>query len=54
MRKLSVFDVHQLRVARVTLKMSDVAVSILGRPTKEESRQIILKLTGKPAREEPE
>ncbi len=54
MKKLSVFDVHQLRVARKTLKMSDAGALIMGRPTKEESRQIILELTGKSAREEPE
>lgn len=49
---MNVFDKHQLKVARDTLKMSDVGALIMGGPTKEEARAIILKITGKPAREE--
>lgn len=52
MRKLSVPEKHQLRVARDTLKMSDVGALIMGGPTKSEACQIILKLTGRPVRED--
>jgi hypothetical protein len=50
-KKLSVPEIHQLRVARDTLKMSDIGARIMGGPTKEEARAIILRLTGKPAKE---
>jgi hypothetical protein len=46
-RELTVFEKHQLRVARQTLRMPDQAVGILGGPTKEEAREIIRKLTGR-------
>ena len=46
-KSLSVPEKHQLRVARKTLKMSDEAIFILGRPSKEESKAIILRLTGR-------
>jgi len=47
MKKLSVPEKHQLRIARKTLKMSDVGALIMGGPSKPEARQIILDLTGK-------
>lgn len=47
----SVFDRHQLRIARDTLKMSDIGASIMGGMTKDEARAVILRLTGKPAKE---
>ncbi len=50
-RQLDVFDTHQLRIAYSTLKMSDVGAMIMGGMTKDEARAIILKLTGKEARE---
>ena len=43
---------HQLKIARATLKMSDVGALIMGGPTKAEAREIILRLTGKPAKED--
>lgn len=46
-RKLSIPEKHQLRIARATLKMSDVGALIMGGPSRAEARQIILKLTGK-------
>lgn len=46
-RGLSVPEQHQLRIARDTLKMNDVFARIMGGPTKEEARQIIIRLTGK-------
>lgn len=50
-KNLTVPEKHQLKVARDTLKMSDIGASIMGGPTKEEARAIILKLTGSPAKE---
>lgn len=52
MRNLSVPEKHQLRIARRVLKMSDVMARVMGGPSKEEARQIILNLTGKRARED--
>ena len=52
MRKLSVPERHQLKVARKTLTLSDVGALCLGGPTKEEARAIILELTGRPAKED--
>jgi len=52
MRSLSVPEKHQLRIARKTLKMSDVGALVMGGPSKEEARRIILELTGKPAKED--
>ena len=46
-RKLTVPERHQLKVARDTMKMSDVGAFIMGGPSKDEARAIILKLTGK-------
>jgi len=51
-RQLSVPDRHQLKIARDTLKMNDVFVAVMGGPTKEEAREIILRLTGRKARED--
>lgn len=50
-RPLTVPERHQLRIARKTLAYHDAAVAVLGGPTKAESREIILRLTGKPAKE---
>lgn len=50
-RQLSVPEQHQLKIARDTLKMNDVMVNVMGGMTKAEARAIILKLTGKPAKE---
>ena len=47
MKKLSVPETHQLRIARDTLKMSDAGALIMGGPTKAEAREIIKRLTGK-------
>ena len=51
-RCLSVPEQHQLKIARRTLELSDVGASILGGMTKAEARQVILKLTGKKAKED--
>ena len=47
MKQLTVPEKHQLKVARDTLKMSDVGALIMGGPSKEEAKKIIFKLTGK-------
>ena len=47
MSKLSVFDKHQLKIARDTLKLSDVGALILGGMTKQEAVKVIKNLTGK-------
>jgi len=44
-RKLSVPDQHQLKVARATLKMSEVGARIMGGPNHVEAREIIKRLT---------
>jgi len=46
-KTLTVPQKHQLRIARKTLKMSDVGALVMGGPSKEESRRIIQELTGK-------
>jgi len=51
MKSLSVPEKHQLKVAKDTLKMSDVGAMIMGGPNKDEARKIIFNLTGKKAKE---
>jgi hypothetical protein len=50
-RELSVFEKHQLKIAKSTLMMPDAMANVMGGPTKAEARRIILKLTGKVAKE---
>lgn len=45
-KKLSVPEQHQYNIARKTLKMSCVAVKILGGPNHHEAVEIIAELTG--------
>jgi len=52
-RTLGVPEKHQLRIARHTLKMSDVGARIMGGPTKAEARAIIQRLTGKAPQDNP-
>lgn len=47
MSNLTVPERHQLRIARDTLKMSDVVARIMGGPSKAEAKRIIARLTGK-------
>ena len=49
--EMSVFDKHQLRVAKATLRMHDAGARIMGGMTKDEARQVIRRLTGKEAKE---
>lgn len=45
-RQLSVFDKHQLTIARATLRLSDVGARIMGGMTKDEARLVIKRLAG--------
>ena len=40
-KNLSVFDKHQIRIAKDTLKLSDIGASIMGGMTKDEARQLL-------------
>ena len=44
-KELSVFDKHQLKIAKDTLKMNDVFINIMGGMTKKEAKAIIKKLS---------
>lgn len=44
MSQLSVFDKHQLRIARATLKMREAMVNIMGGMTKDEALAVIKRL----------
>ena len=48
---LSVPDRHMLTIAYRTMKLSDAGVFIRGGQAKAEAREIILRLTGRVARE---
>lgn len=48
---MNVFDKHQLAIARQTLRYSDAGAFIMGGMTKDEARKVILRITGKPAKE---
>lgn len=39
----SIFDNHQIKIAKSTLKMSDAGANIMGGMTKEEAREILKK-----------
>ena len=47
MLNLSSPEQHQLRIARDTLKLSDMGAAALGEPDKRQARRIILELTGR-------
>jgi len=44
---LTVPDRHQLRIARDTLKLSDVGARIMGGMSKDQARDVIARLTGR-------
>lgn len=50
-RALNVFEKHQLAIARKTLTYSDAGALIMGGPSKDEAREIIMQLTGKKAKD---
>ena len=45
-KQLSVFDKHQLRIAKDTLKMTDVGAYIMGGMTKAQAVDVIKRFTG--------
>jgi hypothetical protein len=46
-KQLSVFEKHQLKIARSTLKMPDPILGVMGGMNKAEAREIIKKLGGR-------
>ena len=50
MVKLDIFERRQLKIARDTLKMSDVGAMVMGGVTKAEAKEIIKRLTAKKRR----
>ena len=45
--RLNVFDKHQLKIAKSTLKMSDLGALCAGGMTKEEAHAVIKKFTAR-------
>jgi len=43
---LNVPDRHQLKIAKSTLKMSDIGATIMGGMTKEKARQVLARIAG--------
>lgn len=43
MKNKTVFDNHQIRIAKATLRLTDAAVGVLGGPDKIEAREILRK-----------
>ena len=52
MKKFDVFESNQLSIAVKTLKYPQAIATAMGGMTKDEGRAIILRLTGKPAKEQ--
>jgi len=50
MRELTVFEKHKLRIAKSTLKMSDIGALIMGGMTKKEAKHFIDSLLEKERR----
>lgn len=46
-RELTIFEKHQLKIARKTLTYSKIGELCMGGPTKKEASEIIFRLTGK-------
>jgi len=46
-KSLSVFEQHQLAIARRTLRMADPILGVMGGMTKEQAREVVTRLTGK-------
>lgn len=44
----TIFDKHQLKIAKATLKMSEIGAKIMGGMTHDEARAIIRKLERTP------
>lgn len=50
----STFDLHQIKIAKDTLRMADAGVLVMGGMTKQEARNILDKHVGQKKREEIE
>ena len=50
MKKLTAIEKHQLAIAKKTLKITDLAVELLGGMTKKEAKEIIKKYSKKTRR----
>jgi hypothetical protein len=50
-RELGVFDRHQLKIARDTLRKPDAMVAVMGGMNKEQARKVIVRITGESASE---
>ena len=48
--ELSVFDKHQFKIARDTLRMSDIGALIMGGMTKPEAREFLARVGWTPER----
>lgn len=51
-RQLGVPEKHQLKIARQTLRYSDVGALIMGGMTKPQARAVIVRLTGRQPQED--
>ena len=40
---MNILEKHQVKIAKATLKMSDIGAAIMGGMTKEHARQILLR-----------
>ena len=40
---MTVFDKHQVKIAKSTLKMSDAGARVMGGMTKDEARKVLVK-----------
>jgi hypothetical protein len=45
-KELNIFDKHQLKIAKNTLKLSDIGAKIMGGMTREEAKEVIKRLEG--------
>ena len=52
MKKFNVFESNQLAIAVQTIKYPQAMATVMGGMTKDEARAVILKLTGRPAKEQ--
>lgn len=44
---MNVFDKHKLKIAKDTLKMTDVGAAVMGGMTKDEAKKVVEEFEGK-------
>jgi hypothetical protein len=49
-RELTVFEKHELAIARKNLRMPEAMIGVMGGPSHAQAREIIRRLTGKEPR----